>query len=193
MITPRFNSWDAPLDFHNQEKSAMQFELTRTTAKFGVFNPREEKNKGNAFDLPFSVTVSSDILAMLAPTSDPDSDDSDLAQELFSDEGHVSRPSLNPIHINRKPEGATVTIYDQEDFGNPLLLIPCNLKSLKAELQTPNQVVLTGLIQHSQYNDNELVRINALMNKSFDLEIVVEQTDLFDDPETEAEDEDEDA
>ena len=48
----------------------MQFELTRTTAKFGVFNPREEKNKGNAFDLPFSVTLGADILVMLAPTTD---------------------------------------------------------------------------------------------------------------------------
>ena len=77
----------------------MQFELTRTTAKFGVFNPREEKNKGNAFDLPFSVTMGSSILAMLAPTTDQDSDDEDLATELFSTEGHVARPSINPLHI----------------------------------------------------------------------------------------------
>lgn len=167
----------------------MQFELERTTAKFGVFNPREEKNKGNAFDLPFSVTVSSAILAMLAPSGDADGDDESLAAELFSDEGHISRPALNPLTINRKPEGATVKIWDQEDFGEPLELIPCNLTTLKAELQTPNQVVLTGKIQHSQYNDAELVRINALMNKSFDLAITIEQTDLFDDPDAESEEE----
>lgn len=170
----------------------MQFELTRTTAKFGVFNPREEKNKGNAFDLPFSVTLSSSILAMLAPTTDVDGDDEDFANTLFSDEGHVSRPSINPIHINRKPEGAIVKIWDQEDFGTALELKPCNLKSLKAELQTPNQVVLTGMIQYSQYSDAELIRINGLMNKSFDLEIVIEQSDLFEDPEGESEGEDKD-
>lgn len=170
----------------------MQFELERTTAKFGVFNPREEKNKGNAFDLPFSVTVSSAILAMLAPTGDADGDDDSLAQELFSEEGHISRPALNPLTINRKPEGATVTIWDQEDFGDPLVMKPCNLTTLKAELSTPNQVVLTGKIQHSQYNDNELIRINALMNKSFDLAITIEQTDLFEDPEGESEGEAED-
>jgi hypothetical protein len=192
LLSPWFDSRDAPTDFTNQEKSAMQFELTRTTAKFGVFNPREEKNKGNAFDLPFSVTLSSSILAMLAPTTDVDGDDEDFANTLFSDEGHVSRPSINPIHINRKPEGAIVKIWDQEDFGTALELKPCNLKSLKAELQTPNQVVLTGMIQYSQYSDAELIRINGLMNKSFDLEIVIEQSDLFEDPEGESEGEDKD-
>ncbi len=167
----------------------MQFELERTTAKFGVFNPREEKNKGNAFDLPFSVTLGADILAMLAPTVDPDSNDEDLAQEMFTKEGHVARQSINPIHINRKPEGAVVKIWDQEDFGEPLELKPCTLTTLKAELQTPHHVVLTGKVQYSQYNDNELIRINALMNKSFDLAIHIEQTDLFEDPEGESEEE----
>ena len=165
----------------------MQFELTRTTAKFGVFNPREEKNKGNAFDLPFSVTLNSDILAMLAPTTDVDGTDEDLAKELFTEEGQVARPSINPIHINRKPEGAVVKIWDQEDFGDALELKPCNLKSLKAELQTPHHVVLTGQIQYSQYTDNELIRINALMTKSFDLAIHIEQSDLFENPEGESE------
>lgn len=169
----------------------MQFELTRTTAKFGVFNPREEKNKGNAFDLPFSVTLGSSILAMLAPTTDVAGDDEDFAKTLFSEDGHVSRQSINPLHINRKPEGAIVKIWDQEDFGEELELKPCNLKSLKAELQTPNQVVLTGLIQYSQYSDAELIRINALMNKTFDLQIVIEQPDLFEDPEGESEEQDE--
>lgn len=171
----------------------MQFELTRTTAKFGVFNPREEKNKGNAFDLPFSLTMGADILAMLAPTNDVDQEDDELANVLFTAEGHVSRPSINPIHIDRKPEGAIVKIWDQEDFGEELELKPCTLTTLKAELQTPHQVVLTGKIQYSQYNDSELIRINALMNKSFDLEIVIEQADLFQDPQTESEEETEDS
>ncbi len=171
----------------------MKFELTRTTAKFGVFNPREEKNKGNAFDLPFSVTLGSNILAMLAPTNDVEGDDEGLSAQLFNDQGHVARPSINPIHVNRKPEGAIVKIWDQEDFADPLELKPCNLTTLKAELQTPNQVVLTGKIQYSQYTDPELIRINALMNKSFDLEIFIEQSDLFEDPEAEPEKETQDS
>lgn len=170
----------------------MQFELTRTTAKFGVFNPREEKNKGNAFDLPFSVTLSSDVLAMLAPTTDVDGKDDGLIEQLFTEEGQVARPSINPIHINRKPEGAIVKIWDQEDFGEALELKPCNLTTLKAELQTPHHVVLTGKIQYSQYTDPELIRINALMNKSFDLEIMIEQSDLFEDPQTESKEDDQD-
>jgi hypothetical protein len=165
----------------------MQFELTRTTAKFGVFNPREEKNKGMAMDVPFTVTMGSEILSMLAPTIDPDSDDDDLSLQLFSEEGHVARPSINPLHINRKPEGAIVTIWDKEDFSKPLTLSPCTLTTLKAELQTPNQVVLSGKFQYAQYNDKELCRINALTNKSFDLAIIIEQTDLFESPEGESE------
>jgi hypothetical protein len=157
----------------------MKFDLKRTTSKFGVFNPREEKNKGNAFDLPFSVTLGSEVLAMLAPTTDHEGEDEDLAVELFSADGHVSRPSINPLHINRKPEGAIVEIWDKEDFAKPLKLQPCSLKDLKAELQTPNQIVLTGKIQYSQYNDKELIRINAIMNKSFDLAIEIEQSDMF--------------
>jgi hypothetical protein len=184
-LMPKFRSTNN----NNQEKSVMQFELERTTAKFGIFNPREEKNKGNAFDLPFSVTLGAEILAMLAPTTDAESNDEDLAQELFTKEGHVSRHSINPIHINRKPEGAVVKIWDQEDFGEPLELKPCTLTTLKAELQTPHHVVLTGKVQYSQYNDNELIRINALMNKSFDLAIHIEQTDLFENPEGESEEE----
>ncbi len=163
----------------------MKFDLKRTTAKFGVFNPREEKNKGNAFDLPFSVTLGSEVLAMLAPTTDHEGADEDLAVELFSSDGHVSRPSINPLHINRKPEGAIVEIWDKEDFDQSLKLQPCSLKDLKAELQTPNQVVLTGKIQYSQYNDKELVRINAIMNKSFDLAIEIEQSDMFEETEEE--------
>ena len=168
-----------------QKKSptkSIAFHLERTTANFGVFNPREEKNKGAAFDLPFSVTVPASILAMLIPSIDEFQDDAAIIDELFSAEGHVTRPALNPIAINRKPEGATVTIWDQEKFAKPMVLTPCNLNKLKVELQTPHQVVLTGQIQHSKYNDKELVRINALMNKAFDIEIKIEQMDLFSQP-----------
>ena len=56
-----------------------------------------------------------------------------------------------------------------------------------------HHVVLTGLIQYSQYSDAELIRINAIMNKSFDLEIVIEQSDLFENTEGESEEEAEDS
>ena len=88
------------------------FKLPRTTATFGVYNRREEKNKGSAFDLPFQVTVSAEIIDMLAPAQDEDGDIqedgySGLVEELFSEEGYVKRPALNPLAIHRKPEGAT--------------------------------------------------------------------------------------
>jgi hypothetical protein len=46
----------------------MRFELKRATATFGVFHPREEKNKGMAVDIPFKVTTDAiDMLPMLMP------------------------------------------------------------------------------------------------------------------------------
>ena len=164
----------------------MKFELPRTTASFGVYNRREEKNKGSAFDLPFQVTVSAEIIGMLAPAQAEEGveDTSEtLIDELFSEEGYVKRPALNPLSINRKPEGATVTIWDFEhpddQDSEPLELQPCRLTTLKAEMQSPHQVVLSGKIQYSQYTDDQLVRIDHICDKTFDLAITVEQVDLF--------------
>lgn len=166
----------------------MKFELPRTTASFGVYNPREEKNKGPAFDLPFEVTVGADVLSMLLPAQEEDPAEGEenvvqigaedrLIGELYSEEGYVRRPAISPLHINRKPEGVTVTIWDDND--EPLVLQPCRFTTLQAALQSPHQVVLKGKIQHSEYNDDELVRINALMNSTHDIAWEVEQQDLF--------------
>ncbi len=170
----------------------MRFELSRTTASFGVYNPREEKNKGPACDLPFEVTVGADLLSMLVPAQEEDhgegaenvvpivSEDR-LVAELYSEEGYVRRPAISPIHINRKPEGVTVTIWDEhEEDGSALVLKPCRFTTLTAGLKSPHQLVLRGKIQYSEYTDAELVRINALMNQTHDIAWVVEQVDLFD-------------
>ena len=169
----------------------MRFELDRTTASFGVFNPREEKNVGPACDIPFEVTVGADILSMLVPAQDEDTPEGEnvvelpvedrLVAELYSEEGYVKRPAMSPIHVNRKPEGVTVTIWDDhETDGSPMVLQPCRFTTLQAELQSPHQVVLKGKIQYSKYTDDELVRINSLMNSTHDIAWVVEQTDMFD-------------
>lgn len=174
----------------------MRFELRRTTATFGVFHPREEKNKGAAFDIPFEVTVGAEILPNLFPThADDEANADEFIGEFFSVEGYVRRPAISPLKVHRKPEGVIVTIWDQEDFGPALVLKPCRLNKLEVTLQSPHQVVLTGQIQYSQYNDQELIRINALMNKKFDLSLVIEQVDMFEGGEGEGgeseEDEDE--
>ncbi len=169
----------------------MRFELSRTTASFGVYNPREEKNKGPACDLPFEVTVGADLLSMLVPAQEEDQGDTPenvvslptedrLVAELYSEEGYVRRPAISPLHINRKPEGVTVTIWDEhEEDGSPLVLKPCRFTTIQASLQSPHQVVLSGKIQYSLYTDEELVRINALMDTTHDIAWVVEQSDLF--------------
>lgn len=180
----------------------MQFNLERTTAKFGVFNPRKEKNVGPACDLPFTIVVPADILLMLAPAqvaSDdeepPHEDDTKdrIIQELFSVEGYVKRPALSPLSIHRKPEGVTVEIWDQEDLGDPLMLTPCRFSGLSVELQSPHQVVLKGKIQYSDYNNNELIRISSIMDESHDIAWRIEQIDLFESADGKSEDDTTDA
>jgi len=169
----------------------MRFELSRTTASFGVYNPRVEKNKGPACDLPFEVTVGADLLSMLVPAQEEDQGEGAenvvtlptedrLVAELYSEEGYVRRPAISPLHINRKPEGVTVTIWDEhEEDGSPLILKPCRFTTIQAELKSPHQVVLSGKVQYSLYTDEELVRINALMDTTHDIAWEVEQSDLF--------------
>jgi hypothetical protein len=162
------------------------FEIKRTTATFGMFHPREEKNKGNAFDVPFKITIGAEYLDVLLPAQKTEEEDEALNPEtfifeLYTVEGYVRRPAFNPITIHREIEGAVVTIWDHEDFTDPLVLKPCNLDKLKVELRSPHQLVLSGQIQYSKYTDAELLRINALSNKSFDLAVLHEQPDLFED------------
>ena len=169
----------------------MRFELLRTTAKFGVYNPREEKNKGPACDIPFEVTVGADLLSMLVPAQEQELEEGAenvvtlptedrLVAELYSEEGYVRRPAMSPLHINRKPEGVTVGIWDQEaPDADPLVLKPCRFTTLQVQLISPHQLILTGKIQYSKYTDSELIRINALMNSSHDISWEIEQQDLF--------------
>ena len=166
----------------------MRFELSRTTASFGILNLRMEKNKGHACDLAFEVTVGADLLSMLVPAQDehqgegaenvvPIVSEDRLVAELYSEEGYVRRPAISPIHINRKPEGITITIWDEHD--EPLVLKPCSFKSIKGALQSPHQLVLSGLIQYPLYTDEELVRLSAIMDTTHDIAWVAEQSDLF--------------
>lgn len=169
-------------------ESFMQFEIPRSTATFAVFHPREEKNKGMACDIPFRITIDGRFLPMLAPpqlaageTENPDQ----FVNEFWTVEGYVRRPHLSPLKVHRKPEGVAVTIYDDSKKG-PLKLDGCTLNKLEVELRSPHQIVLAGQIQYAKYNDKELVRINALSNKTHDISISIPQTDLFDAPEQKA-------
>ncbi len=169
----------------------MRFELTRTTAMFGVYNARKEKNVGPACDIPFTVTVGADLLAMLIPAQQeelgegaenvvPITTEDRLMAELYSEEGYVRRPAISPLHINRKPEGVKVEIWDLEGpDADPLVLNPCRFTSLLAELQSPHQIVLTGKIQYSRHSDSELIRISHLMDTTHDIAWTVEQGDMF--------------
>jgi hypothetical protein len=167
-----------------------RFKFPRATTSFGVFNPREEKNKGKACDIPFTFSAQADLLGMLAPDLGIDirdeKEDEDITLaflgELYDDAAVVRRPSLSPLHINRKPEGVTVRIYDKGK-KEPLTLSNCRVKNIIVELKAGMNIEVSGMIQYPQYHDAELLRINNLMNSQADMEMEASQSDLFDQPE----------
>lgn len=189
---------------------SIEFKIARTTAKFSnKYQGRIQGSGDNkAFDLSFHLTTSADLLPTLLPAAIQKPDDEEgpkkvhkddqkdrIVQELFSVEGYVKRPYISPITIHRKPEGLRIWIWDQEDFSEALELYPCSMKNLKVELQSPHQIVFHGLIQCANYNNNELIRINAIIGKQFDIAWEVDHSDLFgsDYSEGESEEENEDS
>lgn len=159
----------------------MQFNLARTSAKFGVINVRKERHGKDetveAEDLPFEIVGGPEILDMLFPH---EVDDEALAKVVFSDQGHVTIPTLG-LTSKRKPEGLTVRIYDGQHTH--LELKGCRLTPPKIELGTPNQVTMMAKIQISEPTDDTMNRLRRLMDETAEIEIESENRDLFDEGE----------
>lgn len=187
----------------------MKFELPRTTASFAKkVQERIQGEDDKALDISFSITTDTGILPMLFPAQvqvQPSDEDGEpevkldtkrkdrLVEELFSKEGYVRRPAISPLTVHRKPEGLTVKIHDQELSGEPMTLTGCSMKNLTVTLKSPNQVVLAGLLQYPRYDNNDLLRLNAIMGKLADIEWSADQDDLFGSSDPESQDDQGDA
>lgn len=156
----------------------MQFDLSRTSAEFGTINTRPERHGKNekveAEDFPFKIVGGPEILDMLFPH---EVEDGALAKTVFSDQGHITIPTLTLVS-NRKPEGLTVRIYD--DPKNPLELKDCRLTPPEIELGTPNQVTMNAKVQITEPTDDTMNRLRRLMWETAEIEIESENRDLFD-------------
>lgn len=155
----------------------MQFDLSRTSAEFETINTRPERHGKNekveAEDIPFTIIGGPEILDMLFPH---EVDDGALAKTLFSDQGHITIPTLKLVST-RKPEGLTVRIYD--DPKHPLELKDCRLTPPEIELGTPNQVTMSAKIQITEPSDDTMNRLRRLMWETAEIEIQSESRDLF--------------
>ena len=157
----------------------MQFNLTRISAEFGIINVRKERRGKNekveAEDIPFKIVGGPEILDMLFPH---EVDEQALARVLFSEQGHITIPTLKLIS-SRKPEGLTVKIYDGPR-GAFIELKDCRLTPPEIELGTPNQVILNAKIQIAEPTDDTMNRLRRLMEETAEIEIESENRDLFD-------------
>ncbi len=156
----------------------MQFDLARTSAEFGIINVRKERRGKDetveAEDVPFKIIGGTEILDMLFPH---EIDDGALAKTVFSDQGHVTIPTLKLVS-GRKPEGLTVRIFDEPD--SPIELKGCRLTPPEIVLGTPSQVTMTAKIQISEPTDDTMNRLRRLMDETAEIEIESENRDLFD-------------
>lgn len=157
----------------------MQFNVSRISAEFGVINVRKERRGKDetveAEDVPFKIIAGPEMLDMLFPH---EIDDEALAKTVFSEQGHVTIPTLRLVS-KRKPEGLTVRIYDGPKDQH-IELKGCRLTPPEVEIGTPYQVTVNAKIQISEPTDDTMNRLRRLMDETAEMEIESENRDLFD-------------
>ena len=159
----------------------MQFNVSRISAEFGVINVRKERRGKDetveAEDVPFKIIAGPEMLDMLFPH---EVDDEALAKTVFSEQGHVTIPTLKLVS-KRKPEGLTVRIYDGPKDQH-IELKGCRLTPPEVEIGTPYQVTVIAKIQISEPTDDTMNRLRRLMDETAEIEIESENRDLFEGP-----------
>jgi len=157
----------------------MEFNVSRTSAEFKVINVRKERRGKDetveAEDIPFKILGGPELLDMVFPH---EVDDEALSKVLFSEQGHVTIPTLS-LASKRKPEGLIVRIYDGPKDQH-IELKGCRLTPPEIEIGTPYQVTLEAKIQIAEPTDDTMNRLRRLMDETAEIEIESENRDLFD-------------
>ncbi len=157
----------------------MAFKIKRTTAEWGVINIREEArgqgDKVEAQDIPFKITGGPELLDQVIAY---DKTGEQLSEHLFdSDDGRVLVPGAELVAKHKK-EGLTITVWDNPK--KPIELKEAKIQEPKIKLFSPNQVELSSKIQIAEPSDELVNRFRHLRGEVADLEIVSDQSDMFD-------------
>jgi hypothetical protein len=163
----------------------MSFKISRTTATWGLPQLQElkrgKKNKVEGVNVPFSITGKADMLDKIIPY---DVEKDKLSKHLFGeDDGRVLAPTVS-LNCLTKLEGLSITIHDRK---KPIVLKEVRLQEPKLELLSPWTVVFSSKIQLAEPDDDTMNRFRRMRGRNVDVEIVAEQTDMFDVKEEEAE------
>lgn len=160
----------------------MGLEIKRTTAKWGVINIREEGRGGDGKvegdDIPFTINGGPELLDQVVAY---DIDGQELSSVLFDKkDGRVLIPGAKLVSKHKK-EGLSITVWDKPGAkAKPIILKEARIQEPKIELQSPNQVTLSSKIQIAELDDDTFIRFRRLRGEHADLEIIAEQTDMFD-------------
>ena len=157
----------------------MGLEIPRTTALWGVINIREEGRgeggKVEAQDIPFTITGGPTLLDQVIAY---DKEGEELSQHVFdSEDGRVLIPGAT-LKAKHKKEGLTITVWDTPD-GEPIVLKEARIQEPGVSLASPNQVTLSSKIQIAEPTDELVNRFRHLRGEHADIQIIAEQTELF--------------
>lgn len=165
----------------------MSFKISRTTALWGLPQLKEvkrgKKNKVEGVVIPFSISGHKDLLDKVIPYDGKGK----FSDYVFDKEdGRVLIPTAS-VNSLTKLEGMSIKVWDRK---KPIELKETRLEEPKLELMSPNTVVFSSKILLVEPDDETMNRFRKMRGKRFDLELVAEQTDLFDKPGDEAEETD---
>lgn len=163
----------------------MSFKISRTSALFGLPQLKEvkrgKKNKVEGVVVPFSITGHKDLLDKVIPYDDGKGKFSDHVFD--KKDGHVLIPTAS-VNSLTKLEGMSIKIWDRK---KPIELKETRLEEPKLELMSPGTVVFTTKILMVEPDDETMNRFRKMRGKRVDIELIAEQTDLFDKEETKEE------
>lgn len=153
------------------------FNISRRTAAFTHLNIRGEnhgKKKIPAVDLSINFTgKAEEILDILVPS--PADKDNSTSEFFFTESGHLRVPTINPIAINRSPEGLSFTIFDRKD---PMVFREGKATGFVIELQEGGTIKVNCKLQGIP-DDGYTERLKKIVFGSIELAIESEQDDLF--------------
>lgn len=158
----------------------MSFKISRTSAVWGLPQLKEvkrgKKNKVEGVVIPFSISGHKDLLDKIIPYDGKGK----LSDYVFDkDDGRVLIPTASLSSLT-KLEGMSIKVWDRK---KPIELKETRLEEPKLELMSPGAVIFSTKIMLVEPDDETMNRFRKMRGKRFDIELIAEQTDLFDKPE----------
>lgn len=155
------------------------FQIPRRMAAISNLNIRTEKHGSEnvkAVDITTTFTGDASILDLLVPS--PKDKDNLTSEFFFSEDGHLRVPTMNPVKLNRNPEGLMFSIFDRKE---PMVFREGSAKGFEIEFQEGGTVKIKCTLQgipDAGYTE----RLKNALSSTVEVLIESEQDDLFAQP-----------